>query len=375
MRKDENGFVIVTLALLLVVLCGFTALAVDVGVLYSARTQAQGAADAAALAGATTFILDDNLSDQPGRAINNAKKVGAMNSTLKNSITEGEVAVNVDLANRRVKVNIARVEPTFFAKILNFNSANVSVEAIAEAALDITTGTCVKPIFIPNTIGAPNGTALCDACMANQTLVDKDTGAPTVPYGTETVANGGWLGRQMSIRPGAPTGAIAPGQFYSIEVTGPGADPYREAWAGCSTAQYQCGMAYPVKPGAMVGPTRHGIEGHAGDPGLLANSPGGDPDTWQDIGEYLHGGVQPPFDLSQQLVLTPIVDLCDFCPSGDFPTGQTTLTISGFAMMFVEGYQGNDVFARLVDVKGCDGGGAGVSGTTLFATPLRLVHE
>jgi Flp pilus assembly protein TadG len=48
---DEHGQVAIVVALMLVVLLGFAALVVDVGLNWAARTQAQAAADAAALAG------------------------------------------------------------------------------------------------------------------------------------------------------------------------------------------------------------------------------------------------------------------------------------------------------------------------------------
>ena len=48
---DERGQVAIVVALMLVVLLGFAALVVDVGLNWAARTQAQAAADAAALAG------------------------------------------------------------------------------------------------------------------------------------------------------------------------------------------------------------------------------------------------------------------------------------------------------------------------------------
>lgn len=51
-RKGEKGQLIVMLALVMVVLLGFTGLAVDGGMIYSDRRNAQNAADAAALAGA-----------------------------------------------------------------------------------------------------------------------------------------------------------------------------------------------------------------------------------------------------------------------------------------------------------------------------------
>ncbi|MGB9641068.1 MAG: pilus assembly protein TadG-related protein, partial [Anaerolineales bacterium] len=52
MLKQEKGQAIVLIALAMVVLLGFTALAIDGGMLYSDRRHAQNAADAAALAGA-----------------------------------------------------------------------------------------------------------------------------------------------------------------------------------------------------------------------------------------------------------------------------------------------------------------------------------
>jgi Flp pilus assembly protein TadG len=51
----------------MVVLCGFCALVIDYGVLLIARAQAQNAADAGALAGATALafdsIVDDTVAD------------------------------------------------------------------------------------------------------------------------------------------------------------------------------------------------------------------------------------------------------------------------------------------------------------------------
>lgn len=51
-RKSENGQILVLLALAIVGLLGFTALAIDVGMVYSDRRYAQNSADASALAGA-----------------------------------------------------------------------------------------------------------------------------------------------------------------------------------------------------------------------------------------------------------------------------------------------------------------------------------
>src|SRR5437667_11479294 len=98
--KKQKGFVLVVLALLLVVLIGFLALAVDIGVLYSARTSAQEVADAAALAGAYTFV-NDTQSPQPQTASNNALQVAVNNSILGQAVAAGSVKARVDVANPR----------------------------------------------------------------------------------------------------------------------------------------------------------------------------------------------------------------------------------------------------------------------------------
>src|SRR3989454_12350746 len=99
--KKQEGFVLVLVAVVLVALIGFLALAVDVGVLYSARTSAQEVADAASLAGAFTFI-NDTKSPQPQTASNNALQVALNNSILGQPVTAADVNVNADTADRRV---------------------------------------------------------------------------------------------------------------------------------------------------------------------------------------------------------------------------------------------------------------------------------
>ena len=58
LRKEENGQSLVMVALLLVVLLSFSALVIDVGMLYVTKAQLQNAADAGALAGAAVPSSD-----------------------------------------------------------------------------------------------------------------------------------------------------------------------------------------------------------------------------------------------------------------------------------------------------------------------------
>src|SRR5882724_7794123 len=64
-RAGESGVTILIVGLTLLVLVAMAALAIDVASLYVARTEAQRAADAAALAGARIFVTSGYTSD-PG---------------------------------------------------------------------------------------------------------------------------------------------------------------------------------------------------------------------------------------------------------------------------------------------------------------------
>ena len=80
-KKTEGGYVVVTVAAMLGILVGFTALALDSGILYSDRTQSQRAADAAALAGAFTFVADPK-SSQPATAEAHARATALKNTVM-----------------------------------------------------------------------------------------------------------------------------------------------------------------------------------------------------------------------------------------------------------------------------------------------------
>ena len=69
---DERGVVVVWLVILLVVLLGVTALAIDVGYWQLTQTREQRAADAAALAGAVTFPGDPAQANAAALAMANS---------------------------------------------------------------------------------------------------------------------------------------------------------------------------------------------------------------------------------------------------------------------------------------------------------------
>ncbi len=375
-RKDkEGGYVLVTVAALLFVLVGFMALAIDTGVLLGARTSSQRAADAAALAGAVTFLLDGS-SPQPDTAILHAKQTALSNKVLGTSIEDAQVDVQVNADNgidpRRVTVTITRSEPTFLAKVLNVNTVDTKVTGVAELGRKSTGAKCVKPFFIPNTILSTK--APCDACVSGEKLVSN---------GEVTAFAEGLFGQQITAKQSDKTSRLASSQYYAINLTGDNSSGsvYRTAISSCLQDFFVCKSSYPTVAGDKKGPTKSGINDLIGNP----------PDLYQSIGHYLRQTDGTVRDTSKSLVIAPIWDECTFvdsatgtpyCPTGDFPSGSgTSLEIEGWAVLFIDGMgtgsESDSVKAELVKVIACSTTpptGVDADAGTVLSLPLRLVR-
>ncbi|MGH8458713.1 MAG: FAD-binding protein, partial [Nevskiales bacterium] len=102
-NRREQGMTVAMLAVFIVGLFGMAALAIDLGILYTARTSAQHAADAAALAGAMTFT-NPGVVVQPLAATDAAIATAGTNMVLGQPVVISAAEVNVDIPNRRVTV-------------------------------------------------------------------------------------------------------------------------------------------------------------------------------------------------------------------------------------------------------------------------------
>jgi len=353
-RKSERGMTIAMLAVFIVGLFAMAALAIDLGVLYTARTSAQHAADAAALAGAFTFL--NPVSLQPVAAVDAAIVTAGSNTILGQAVVIAATDVLVDVANRRVTVRVARTGgggvATSFARAIGVRNVDVSVVATAEAGQGAGSSRCLKPIYIPNTVISNLGTETL-ACDLGQTLFDPSCTSipcPMTAYATTQ------LGQQFVMRPTTPSNALTPGHFYTLDF-GSGAATYRCALGNCLNycnidLDLQCGNSYPLETGNMVGPTRRGVAELIGNPSV----------TWGTIGVYYDGGdSSAPMDTSRSLVTAPVWNNCQqtIVPG---TAGQTAMII-GFAQVFVDGVQGQNVNAHLVNVIECAGAGAGGGGS------------
>src|SRR3954462_5373793 len=89
-RRD--GAVLPLVTVCLVALMAFVALAIDVGMMAVARTQAQSAADVAALAGART-LDGKSASNNKANAEAEAVEAATSNAILGDKVTAGQVTV------------------------------------------------------------------------------------------------------------------------------------------------------------------------------------------------------------------------------------------------------------------------------------------
>lgn len=158
-HKDQRGAVAAMIAVGLTALVGFTSLAVDLGVIYSAKAELQNAADAAALAAANTMVSTSGevTVATPETALQTARTISLANEALGVNLTllDQDFVIGFwdtgtgdfdptrigfssdpsDLTAVRVTVrrdnNANTPVSTFFAGILGINTVNVTATATA----------------------------------------------------------------------------------------------------------------------------------------------------------------------------------------------------------------------------------------------------
>lgn len=150
-RAADRGVSLVLVAISLVVIMGMAALAIDLGMLLKVRAEAQRGADAAALAGASAFLLGIGTAAETDSAIQRAMRVADTNYMAGSKIdTASEVTVTVLADSFKVRVRVRRASvATWFARVLGLNSFPVGAKAAARV---VTAGgaRCVKPLAIPD---------------------------------------------------------------------------------------------------------------------------------------------------------------------------------------------------------------------------------
>jgi hypothetical protein len=224
-RKSERGQTILLVAVSMVALFAMAALAIDVSNLYIARTEAEKAAAAGALAGARAFVTSGFTSGGLGVPSSaSAQSLVCNNSTgfadvqAKNAANQNFIAGKLPSSvtttcafpspqNPRVSVTVQASAPyTFFSRIWGRSSGQLSAVSTAEAynpsgqTVPIQVAS-VKPWLIPNCDYGNNTPGLtnlnCPALVpggpfANYYLNPADNYA--------VANNGSFIGRQVQLQ-------------------------------------------------------------------------------------------------------------------------------------------------------------------------------
>jgi Flp pilus assembly protein TadG len=280
LSTDEAGFSLVFVAVGLMGFVAVSMLAIDVGMLMTARNQAQNSADAGALAGATALAFD-NWDDRSasGPAMQNAIVTAQANPVMSGqvSVTPADVEFVNDATGTpsRVRVTVwrdaSRGNPvsTMIAQYFGIKTANINAVAMAEAS-PANAMTCVKPFTIPDRWRDmqtppwdPTDTFTRYDKKGNL-IANPDV---YVPQYDSSGANPGYTGynteqnRGMRLVLRSSTGTnIGPSFYFSLAMLDSmGGDDYRWNIANCNHSIYHWGDPLTQEPGDKSGPTVQGI--------------------------------------------------------------------------------------------------------------------
>ncbi|WP_082368949.1 pilus assembly protein TadG-related protein [Arthrobacter sp. ERGS1:01] len=207
-QENERGATAVVTAILMVVLLGFAAISVDVGMLYAERAQLQNGADSAALA----VAYDCAKSTTSNGCGNPSSAAAPLANANANDGKTNTNSVTVDLVNRTVKVNVSSKSVSnpngvqlMFASIFGIRSASVPATATATwpAPATLTTipwsvGSCaLQDLLTPTQKTALNSTGNFSVDPSKTVIyIRSDTNANYAGCdGTHGYASGGfgWL--------------------------------------------------------------------------------------------------------------------------------------------------------------------------------------
>lgn len=275
--RSEEGGVLVLMAVILVVLLGLAALAVDLGLLFTGRSEAQRAADAGAHAGAGVFLVapgDGDLAREQARTYAEGNQVRW--ATLE--VLDQDIDVILD--SQKVRVRVYRTQDrgnpvaTLFARILGFRTVDISAVAAAQTWPGDATD-CILPFAIPDRWyvwdedGGFHRPAEVDDVWDEprgdiyySSMAPRDDGFYT-GYGQGTI------GEPILLKPSDPGDSPQPGWYYPIRLPGSqGAADYRESVKNCwdPAGEYELGDEVDKEPGNMIGPTRQGFQDILNDP-------------------------------------------------------------------------------------------------------------
>jgi hypothetical protein len=343
---------LIMVALSIFGIMALSAFVFDYGVFWYARRQAQNAADAGALAGATAIYLDSDTDlSNTGPAYTSALTVAGLNNVFGEApgvrvfvdpnatwdhpapgpsavagagCNPGETCVQVDVY--RDGTHGSNALPVYFATLFGQSSEGVKATATAKAAVANASG-CMRPWFIPDRYNDVDNNGVYDS--------------PPDTLNTYSVPAD--IGTWVTFHDNS-----APSAYGQLDV-GSGGNAIRNAIENCvQGVKFWVGESVGTKPGGTIGPEVQGIDKLISwDPDKSATNPNGV--WWDPINKVLVGGCAPagtcacpttadqcPYGGSQspRVVQAAICDPSQASCNGS-ATGAGTITITNILSFFV----------------------------------------
>ncbi len=430
--KKSNGVIITLVAVFMLgVVVAMAALAIDVVTIYTARSEAQLAADAAALAGARV-LANSGMTSTTNPAVGSAAVLLA--TTVANQVAGsnfvggrylnpggtcpgGEVCVSISqastsfISNPQVNVQVQRSDlPTFFARVWGHATVGVKASATAEA---------YNPLNVQGTVAGP-GLPVAPTCVKPWLLPNMDPSSPTNPI--FDVATGalaptatnllGWvtpppgpgairLRAECTTNCAPPSSGPTVWRYYpgdpsdfpppsssSVACNGcTGFNNYQLSIAGCVQPPITCNSIVHVDQtpdGARDVETAEAVNGLT-----HSSANGGDSVDTTDLPsppfQFIAGADDPVVQssalgagakimVSDSLVTVPVIDVS--APSwNNYPTVQ----IIGFVQLFLnptgQAVVNNHVHTQVINIVGCGSGSGSATGTAILgngASPVAV---
>ena len=370
---DEAGMSMVFVSVGFMAFFAATTLAIDVGLMMTARAQAQNAADAGALAGAGALVYN-SFTDRTvgGPAVQSAINMAKRNKVIGADVSIDPTDVTFPLGpagqNDRVQVWVYRSTarnnpiPTLIGPVFGVNNFDIIATATAEAA-PANMMTCVKPFTIPdkwveNTDPPWTMNSTFDMYdNRGNPLPNADVYIP--PSATHSTWTEADAGTPFILRAGTGNN-IEPTFYYSWKMPGDtGGDFYRDNISGCNPTKIGMNLPMVQEPGNMVGPTTQGVQ-------LLIDQ---DPTAYWDGTQRR---VISPFGKSPRIFPIPLFDPQVF-EEGKQQGRTADLVSRNWIGFFVERLQGNEVYGRIVPITGTIDENAGPAPEGVFPRAIRLV--
>ena len=377
LRRDERGISLLYVTTGFLSFFAATALAVDVGMLMTARSQAQNAADAGALAGAIALALDDyDDRSSTGPAVTAAIDVARENIVIGEEVAVEPADVTFPAAPggefNRVRVLVSRTEArgnplsTFIMAAFGMETAGAVALATAHAA-PANAMTCVRPFTIPDRWDENQDPQWTTESEFRRYDKQGDLVLNADVYylpddeehyqGYDSMAD---RGTPLVIRAGTGNN-IQPTFYFSWKMSGDiGGDYYRENIAECNQAEFDYGSEMTQEPGNMAGPTMQGIDD------LIAQDPNA---YWDNVSN----SVKSDLGRSPRIFPIPLYDP-DLYDQGKVNGRNATLIMRNWIGFFVEDRVGNEVIGRITPILGSINEDAGPAPAGAFPRAVQLVE-